>query len=355
MASLDGAMDVDAPSRCDASSAKKAPGSKSPSPAATPKTTKPTPPPAKVPKSAGTGMLSSSNLFGGPSNSGPAARPGVNIDLRIPLNPAGGNVVNIAQEITKKYGPDAVNPRAAAHRHMLMQMSAAQNHFSGHEDGDDMSVDLNSDAEGDSNIEMGGMEDGQSHTGVETGAEKPKPRKRKVEEYDKEDDFIDDTELAWQEQAAVAKDGFFVWTGPLVPEGEELQIESSAPARGRGRGKGSRGGRTTGTGTTHASLADTKAREAAPATRARPRAPRGTGTRKPRITKAEKERIEAEKAEREKTGVGMGSHVAATAATTMQPPATAANASAPPTHFQPPQQQQHQQPPFSPQPTGTTA
>ena len=39
------------------------------------------------------------------------------------------------------------------------------------------------------------------------------------------DDFIDDTELAWEEQAAVAKDGFFVYSGPLVVEGEKPNIE----------------------------------------------------------------------------------------------------------------------------------
>ena len=47
----------------------------------------------------------------------------------------------------------------------------------------------------------------------------------KEDMYDKDDDFVDDTELAWEEQAAVSKDGFFVYSGLLVPEGEEAKVE----------------------------------------------------------------------------------------------------------------------------------
>ncbi|KAK5172938.1 HIR complex subunit [Saxophila tyrrhenica] len=327
MANFDGAMDLDRLPYCANQAAKKAPKSKSSS-SPTPKAARPTPPPAQVPKGTGSGLLSSSDLFGGPSTSEPTTRKGVNIDIHIPLNPAGGNTVNIAQEIAKKYGRDAVNPRAAAHREMMLRMSAEANKFAGTADGDEMSVDLLSEAEGDSNVEMGGMEDGQSNTGLDTGADGPKPRKRrkKVEEYDKEDDFIDDTELAWQEQAAVAKDGFFVYSGPLIPEGEQPQIETSAPTRARG-GRGSRGGRgarSANTSTTHASLADTKAREAAPSTRARARGTRGTSApRKPRITKADRERLELEKAERERAA-GMGGQAAGNSTTTATATATTA-------------------------------
>lgn len=83
---------------------------------------------------------------------------------------------------------------------------------------DDMSLDL---SEPESNVEMGGMDD------EESGAGKPgkKKRKRKQEDYDKEDDFIDDTELAWVEQQRMAKDGFFVWMGALVKEGENPEVE----------------------------------------------------------------------------------------------------------------------------------
>jgi hypothetical protein len=222
--------------------------------------------------------------------------------LHIPLNPKGENTINIAQEIVKKYGRDAINPRAAAHREQLLRIAAEQNRLN--DSNDDMSVDLVSELEGDSNIEMGGMEDEKSNTGLEDG--KPvRKRRRKIEEYDKEDDFIDDTELAWEEQAAVAKGGFFVYSGPLVPPGQEAQVESSSSTRGRGgRGRG-RGSRTATTGTTHASLAE-KSRDPTTSTRTRARGTRGTGApRKPRITKADRERMEAEKIDRERAAAGM--------------------------------------------------
>ena len=46
-----------------------------------------------------------------------------------------------------------------------------------------------------------------------------------MEEYDQDDPFVDDSELAWEAQAAAVKDGFFVYCGPLVPEGEKPAVE----------------------------------------------------------------------------------------------------------------------------------
>ncbi|KAI5301929.1 hypothetical protein KEM55_001423, partial [Ascosphaera atra] len=72
--------------------------------------------------------------------------------------------------------------------------------------------------------------------------EKPKRKRRKQnEEYDRNDPFVDDTELAWQEHAAATKDGFFVYSGPLVPEGEKVVVEK-ADGKTR-RPRASRGGR----------------------------------------------------------------------------------------------------------------
>ncbi|KAM3422260.1 hypothetical protein BST61_g2622 [Cercospora zeina] len=294
----DGAMDVDGPT-CDPPMKMQPSKSSSsaPAPQVQPKEKK-----AASPKAAGTGLLASNNLFGGPSTKQESEIRGPNIEIRISLNRDGGNTINLAQEIFKKYGQDAVNPRAAAHRAKLLQVAAAQNKLEGGS-ADDMSVDLMSDMDADSNMEMGGMDDeGKSATGADDA--KPRKRRRKVEEYDKDDDFIDDTELAWQEKAAVAKDGFFVYSGKLVPEGTTANVESAAPsgrgrAGGRGRGRG-RGGTTAASSTTTA--AAEKARDPNAPTRGRgsrggkiPGAPR-----KPRITKAEKEKLEAEKAQRER-------------------------------------------------------
>ncbi|CAK4034514.1 flocculation FLO11-like [Lecanosticta acicola] len=295
---MDGARDIDGPACKSAQPEVRVPHSKSSSSAPTPK-----PIPARAsspPKATGSGLLSSSDLFGGPSSNQGAERRGVDIEIQIKLDPAGGNTINMAQEIAKRYGRDAINPRAAAHRERLFQVAAAANKLEGGS-ADDMSVDLMSEADGDSNVEMGGMDEEKSTT------DDPKPRKRrkKVEEYDKEDDFIDDTELAWQEQAAVAKDGFFVYSGPLVREGEKAQVDSATGTTGRGRGGRGRGrGRAAANaaasgGATHASVAE---KNATTTGRGRGRG-RGTGApRKPRITKADRERMEAEKAERERMG-----------------------------------------------------
>ncbi|KAH9826605.1 histone promoter control protein 2-like [Teratosphaeria destructans] len=308
--SLDGAMDVDP--KCDAPSKPaveiRAP-SKSSSGAPTPKA-KPAP---AAPKATGSGLLSGHALFGGPSASEPE-HVGVTIEIQIPLNPQGGNTINMAQEVMKKYGRDALNPRAAAHRQAIREMQIAQAKLEGA--ADDMSVDLMSDPGDDSNVEMGGME-------LDTTAEgKPRKRKPKREEYDKEDDFIDDTELAWEEQAAVAKDGFFVYSGLLIPPGETAQIESatsSGRGRGnRGRGRGSRGGAAA--GTSHASLAEKNRDPTAAPARAKGRG-RGTGApRKPRITKADRERMEAEKMDRERTAQHIGGPTGAPIALAPTPP-----------------------------------
>ncbi|KAL1301735.1 hypothetical protein AAFC00_005938 [Neodothiora populina] len=278
------------------------------------KAKRPTPPPARP---TGSGLLSNSDLFGGPAmGEDDRTRHGVDIDIHIALDPAGNNTINIAQEIMKKYGRNAINPRAAAHRERLLQVA---NMGARLENGsaDDMSVDLNSDAENDSNVEMGGMDDEKREDTGEDG--KPKRRRRKkVEEYDKDDDFIDDTELAWQEGAAVAKDGFFVYSGPLIPVGEEAKIETSQPSgRGRGRGRGrSRAAAAGAIGVTHAQLAAKNESSGAAATsasggaagssgRGRGRG-RGTGApRKPRITKADRERMDNEKMERERQAATM--------------------------------------------------
>ncbi|KAI7535122.1 hypothetical protein KC317_g18760 [Hortaea werneckii] len=355
VSNMDGAMDVDMIS-CEAQAPTKSlqppqpepnklAASKSSSSGPTPKPTRPTPPPA--PKGTGSGLLSGHDLFGGTTsskdNKADGNPRGVNIDIRIPLNPMGGNTINIAQEIAKKYGRDAINPRAAAHREQLLKVQAAANRLEGAEGGsaldDTMSVDLSDGAGGagggddGSNVEMGGMggaEEAGSDNNTNSNKPKQRQRKKKVEEYDKEDDFIDDTELAWQEQAAVSKDGFFVYSGPLIPEGQTANVESasqptSGRGRGRGRGRGSRGGATAAaSGTTHASLAaekkDRDPNAPSPAPRARGRG-RGTGApRKPRVTKADRERMGVEKAERERAAAnaanvanagGVGNHVRA--------------------------------------------
>ncbi|KAK3290716.1 uncharacterized protein B0H64DRAFT_331734 [Chaetomium fimeti] len=240
------------------------------------------------------------------------ARPGEeteapSISLHVPLVPGESNkYVNFMRMAEENYGWDALHPRLAASRERKARIAAAtaalEKTGSGRDSGEEMDEDIlqGSDA-GESNVEMGGMGNGTGTGNNANGnangngapaapAAKPARKKRnfKEDEYDKEDDFVDDSELLWEEQAAASKDGFFVYSGPLIPEVEKPAASEERPRRGRGgRGRGSRGATGTGTGT------------------GRGRGGGGPGSRggtvrKPRITKLEKEQRDREKAEREK-------------------------------------------------------
>lgn len=254
------------------------------------------------PLPSGSGLLSGT-AFGSSASSakgadGPSAP---NIYLTFDLKGRQSTTINVALEIEKKYGFAALHPRIAARQERQRQIknaSAALERAAGLS-ADDMSVDL---SENESNVEMGGMDDNASAT--ENGGKKR--RKRKQEDYDKEDDFIDDTELAWEQQALMAKDGFFVYSGPLVTEekpaveryvidsfGIRNNILTSCRADGtvrRGRGRG-RGGTTRGEASGRG-----RGRGGGPGSRG------GQTVRKPRVTKADRAAMEQEKIAREKLG-----------------------------------------------------
>jgi hypothetical protein len=151
------------------------------------------------------------------------------IVLHIPLNGESNKVVNFMRMAEERYGWDALHPRLAAHRDRKARIAAAsaalEKQGSGRESGDEMSVDLQSDAEK-SNDEMEGVvmgAPGGGTSGQDGVPAKPARKKRtnKEDEYDKDDDFVDDSELLWEEQAAASRDGFFVYSGPLIPEVEK--------------------------------------------------------------------------------------------------------------------------------------
>lgn len=177
---------------------------------------------ALPPLPTGSGLLSGTPF--GPivstNGNGSTEPTGVNIWLTFPIAKGQTNVtINFAQEVEKKYGFAALHPRIAARRERMRQitsMGAALEKANGQTGSvDDMSEDL---SENESNGGNGtGVDDEGSGAGA-TGKAKKVTRKRKQEDYDKEDDFIDDTELAWEQQALMAKDGFFVYQGPLVTE-----------------------------------------------------------------------------------------------------------------------------------------
>jgi hypothetical protein len=220
------------------------------------------------------------------------ARPGEEIEapsiaLRIPLE--NNKYVNFMRMAEERYGWDALHPRLAASRERKARIAAAtaalEKNGSGRDSGEEMDEDIlqGSDA-GDINVEMGGM-----NNGTAGAPAKPARKKRnwREDEYDKDDDFVDDSEMLWEEQAAATSNGFFVYSGPLIPEVEKPAVSEDRPKRGRGgRGRGSRGGAARGEGSG-------RGRGGGPGSR-------GGTVRKPRITKVEKEQRDREKAEREK-------------------------------------------------------
>lgn len=169
----------------------------------------------------GNGLLSSA-LFGGPSDISATGtdHTAPTIILHIPMNGETNKYINFARLAEERYGFHALHPRLAAQRERLARIAAAGAALekgSGSGSADEMSVDL---SEGESNVEMGGMEGVSAMDG-----KKPVKKKQKADQYDKDDPFVDDSELLWEEQAAASKDGFFVYSGPLVPEGEKPTIE----------------------------------------------------------------------------------------------------------------------------------
>jgi len=203
------------------------------------------------------------------------------IVIEVPMNKETGNYVNFMKEVEQKYGFDVAHPRLAEHRKRMRQVAAAGAALeSGSGSADDMPIDV---SEVESNVEMGGVDNDSA------AVDGKKKRRTRDNAYDKEDDFIDDTELVWEEQALASRDGYFVWSGPLVPEGDKPSVERAdgSVKRGRGRGKvgttrGETSSRGRGSGVVRASRG-------------------GTAVRKPRQTKAERVKLESEKQERLKT------------------------------------------------------
>jgi len=130
------------------------------------------------------------------------------IVLSIPIAQGETNkYVNFARLAEQRYGLEAINPRLAR----------AKMGLGGGASGDEMLMDA---SESES-----AMEDKPGSATDTAGPVAKKKRRKNEEVYDANDPFIDDTEMLWEEQAATSKEGFFVYAGPLVPEGEKAQIE----------------------------------------------------------------------------------------------------------------------------------
>jgi hypothetical protein len=295
-------------------------------PSTRPSSNAPTPPPQKrakeqpPPLPTGSGLLSGTPFGGiGAAATNGTAATGTNIWLTFSLKGQTNVTINFAREVEKRYGFAALHPRLAARKERQRQLAAASNALEkaqGLNSGDDMSLDI---SEPDSAAEENAA--GDEGSNAQAGDGTKKRRKRKAEEYDRGDEFIDDTELAWEESALMARDGFFVYSGPLMAENEKPTIEryvllqddsrtttdlshSADGTAKRGRGRG-RGGATRGEGSTRGA----RAGAAAGARGARGGA---TTTRKPRVTKADRAQMEQEKLEREKKAAALATKPAGT-------------------------------------------
>ncbi|KAK9462666.1 uncharacterized protein V1516DRAFT_670837 [Lipomyces oligophaga] len=156
--------------------------------------------------------------------------------LHVPLNGKTNVVVNFSKLAEDKYGWASLHPRIAA--------AAAELYEEENPAGQGGAVDESEDS--------GGEDSGPGNNSASGNKKVTKRRKTegKYGRYDVNDPFIDDSELLYEEQAASTKDGFFVFSGPLIADQEQVRIERAdgtikRAGRGRaGRPPGStRGGR----------------------------------------------------------------------------------------------------------------
>ncbi|KAJ5537975.1 hypothetical protein N7513_005923 [Penicillium frequentans] len=204
--------------------------------ATAPSSKAPSPKPARAAKETpqlpqGSGLITNAlfGMGGDDSSKSPDSRTTPNIVVHIPLS-KGNQIINFAQLAEEQYGFAALHPRLAAHKDRLARVAAAGAALERNEKGltesadEDLSLEVDRDSDVDGDVTMSGPGTGTNGVTSDAGDGKKK-RRKKVEEYDRDDPFVDDTEMAWQEQAAASKDGFFVYSGPLVPEGEKVQVE----------------------------------------------------------------------------------------------------------------------------------
>lgn len=161
-------------------------------------------------------------LFGGPGlasiQDSTENRPTIILDVA--LNSEADRYVHFPKLVEERYGPGALDTRTTAHKDRMARIAAAGAALE-RQVGAGSHDDMSDGTESDSNVEMGGTENSGD-------GDKKKPvrkRRAKGDEYDKDDPFVDDSEMIWLEQAASSKDGFFVYSGPLIPAGEKPNIE----------------------------------------------------------------------------------------------------------------------------------
>jgi len=128
--------------------------------------------------------------------------------------------INFASLAEKTYGPAIFNSKR------LLGPQGFASSFLNH----DRILDTGSDSEAEddddatSDKEVSAM-DTDGGTGKKTPVKKRRRRAAGQDKYDVDDPFIDDSEALMEQVAAASKDGFFVYSGPLIAEGERAKID----------------------------------------------------------------------------------------------------------------------------------
>ena len=134
--------------------------------------------------------------------------------------------INFASLAEKTYGPEIFNSKR------LLGPQGFASSFLNHDR--ILETGSDSEAEDDDAPDAAEGEDAADTEGA-GGAGKPTPVKKRrrrqnlADKYDVEDPFIDDSEALMEQVAAASKDGFFVYSGPLIAEGERAKIDKYIP------------------------------------------------------------------------------------------------------------------------------
>ena len=138
--------------------------------------------------------------------------------MHVPLNGSTNVYINFASLAEKTYGPEIFNSKR------LLGPQGFASSFLNH----DRILDTGSDSEAEDDDATSEKE--MSTDGAPIVKKKVKRRRQNVaDKYDVDDPFIDDSEALMEQVAAASKDGFFVYSGPLIAEGERAKIDKYAP------------------------------------------------------------------------------------------------------------------------------
>ena len=140
------------------------------------------------------------------------------IRLHVPLNGSSNVYINFAALAESTYGPEIFNSKR------VLGPQGFASSFLNH----DRILDTGSDSEAEDDDAASDKNEDTMDT--DTGGKKKAPVKRRrrqavADKYDVDDPFIDDSEALMEQVAAASKDGFFVYSGPLIAEGEKARID----------------------------------------------------------------------------------------------------------------------------------